>query len=32
MGVIDDRDFIGYAATPPNPKWPNTAAASDSGG
>ena len=25
MGVIDDRDFIGYAATPPNPKWPGGA-------
>jgi len=25
MGVIDDRDFIGYAGAPPDPKWPGGA-------
>jgi allantoinase len=25
MGVIDDRDLVGYGATPPNPKWPGGA-------
>ena len=25
MSVIDDRDFVGYAATPPDPKWPGGA-------
>ena len=25
MGMNDDRDLIGYAATPPDPKWPGGA-------